>query len=108
MHAKNWTRQEAIDFMLKNTALAENNITNEVDRYITWPGQALAYKVGQLEILRLRDEAKRQLGNNFDIRKFHDVLLGNGAVPLEVLQQIVARYVKERNGSLSDGEDMGR
>jgi uncharacterized protein (DUF885 family) len=108
MHAKNWTRQEAIDFMLKNTALAENNITNEVDRYITWPGQALAYKVGQLEILRLRDEAKRQLGNNFDIRKFHDVLLGNGAVPLEVLRQIVARYVKERNGSLSDGEDMGR
>jgi uncharacterized protein (DUF885 family) len=103
MHAKNWTRQEAIDFMLENTALAENNITNEVDRYITWPGQALAYKVGQLEILRLRDDAKRQLGNRFDIRTFHDVLLADGAVPLEVLRQIVARYIREdRQPSLRD------
>jgi uncharacterized protein (DUF885 family) len=108
MHAKNWTRQEAIGFMLENTALAENNITNEVDRYITWPGQALAYKLGQLEILRLRDEAKRQLGNVFDIREFHDVLLGNGAVPLEVLRQILIRYVKERNALSSTGQDIGR
>ena len=93
MHAKNWTRQQAVDFMVENTALAENNILNEVDRYITWPGQALAYKVGQLEIIRLRDEAKKQLGDRFDIRKFHDALLRNGAVPLDVLRQIMARYV---------------
>jgi len=102
MHAKKWTRQEAIDFMLSNTALAENNIINEVDRYITWPGQALAYKVGQLEILRLRDEARKQLGNRFDIRRFHDTLLGNGAVPIEVLRKIVGRYVKESSGASGD------
>jgi len=93
MHAMNWTRQDAIDFMLENTALAENNIVNEVDRYITWPAQALAYKVGQLEILRLREEAKVKLAGRFDIREFHDVLLGNGAVPLELLRQIVSRYI---------------
>jgi uncharacterized protein (DUF885 family) len=96
MHAKGWTRQEAIRFMLENTALAENNVVNEVDRYITWPGQALAYKVGQLEILRLRKESKNQLGSRFDIREFHDALLSNGAVPLEVLRHIMAKYVKKK------------
>jgi uncharacterized protein (DUF885 family) len=96
MHARGWTRQQSIDFMLGNTALAENNIMNEVDRYITWPGQALAYKTGQLEILRLREEAKRRLGSKFDIRKFHDMLLGDGAVALGTLQQIVNSYVEAR------------
>ena len=96
MHAKNWTRQAAIDYMEKNTALARNNIVNEVDRYIAWPGQALAYKVGQLEILRLREECKRQTGNQFDIREFHDILLRNGAVPLEVLRQIIAQYIHDK------------
>jgi uncharacterized protein (DUF885 family) len=96
MHAKQWTRQQAIDFMLENTALAENNIVNEVDRYITWPGQALAYKTGQLEILRLRDEARRQLGEKFKIQEFHDVLLGSGAVPLEALRHIMEDYVASR------------
>jgi uncharacterized protein (DUF885 family) len=97
MHAKQWTRQQAVDFMLENTALAENNIVNEVDRYITWPGQALAYKTGQLEILRLREEAKRRLGKKFDIREFHDVILGEGAVALETLRQIVERYIASRS-----------
>ncbi len=96
MHSKNWTRAQAIVFMLENSALAENNIVNEVDRYITWPAQALAYKVGQLEILRLREDAKSRLGDRFDIREFHDALLSNGAVPLEVLRQIIERYVSER------------
>ncbi len=96
MHAKRWTRKQAIDFMLENTALAENNIVNEVDRYITWPAQALAYKTGQLEILRLREEAKRRLGNQFKIQEFHDVLLGNGAVPLEALRHIVDEYIASR------------
>ncbi len=89
MHAMGWTREQAINFMLENTALAKNNIVNEVDRYITWPGQALAYKTGQLEILKLRQEAKTRLGAKFDVRKFHDVLLGNGAIPLRALRQVL-------------------
>jgi uncharacterized protein (DUF885 family) len=92
MHAMGWTRAQAIDFMVENTELAVNNIVNEVDRYITWPGQALAYKTGQLEMMRLRQQAGRKLGGKFDIRKFHDVLLGNGAVPLKALRQLVEAY----------------
>lgn len=92
MHAMGWTREQAIGFMLENTALAENNIVNEVDRYITWPGQALAYKTGQLEIMRLRKEAEARLGKTFSIRRFHDVLLGDGAVPLPALRQTLASY----------------
>jgi uncharacterized protein (DUF885 family) len=92
MHAKGWTRARAIDFMIANTALAENNIVNEVDRYIAWPGQALAYKVGQLEIRRLRADAERRLGARFDIRAFHDAVLGNGAVSLETLARAIDAY----------------
>jgi uncharacterized protein (DUF885 family) len=92
MHALGWTRAQAIAFMLENTALAENNIVNEVDRYITWPGQALAYKTGQLEMMRLRDEAKVDLGEKFAIKDFHDALLENGAIPLEALRQVLSRY----------------
>jgi uncharacterized protein (DUF885 family) len=92
MHAMGWTREQAIDFMLENTALAKNNIVNEVDRYITWPGQALAYKIGQLEIVRLRQEAELRLDARFDVRKFHDVLLGNGALPLPALRQVIGNY----------------
>jgi uncharacterized protein (DUF885 family) len=94
MHAMGWTRSQSIDFMLENSALAKNNIVNEVDRYIVWPGQALAYKTGQLEIMRLRQEAKARLGERFDVRKFHDALLGNGAVPLEALRQAIHGYVE--------------
>jgi uncharacterized protein (DUF885 family) len=92
MHAMGWTRSQAIDFMVENSALAKNNIVNEVDRYIAWPGQALAYKTGQLEMIRLRQEAKARLGVRFDIRKFHDALLGSGAVPLEALRMIIHDY----------------
>ena len=92
MHAKGWTREQAVEFMIKNTALAENNIVNEVDRYISWPGHALAYKAGQLEMERLRHDAKKRLGGQFDIREFHDALLSNGALPLEALKQIVEGY----------------
>jgi uncharacterized protein (DUF885 family) len=92
MHAMGWTREQAIDFMVENTALAKNNIVNEVDRYITWPGQALAYKTGQLEIIRLRREAEARLGARFDVRRFHDILLGNGAIPLRALGQIIGSY----------------
>ena len=92
MHAMGWTREQAIRFMVENTALAENNIVNEVDRYITWPGQALAYKTGQLEIAALRSKARARLGKDFDIRRFHDVLLGEGAVPLSVLRKMMGSY----------------
>ena len=93
MHARGWTRSQAIDFMLENTALAQNNIMNEVDRYIAWPGQALAYKVGQLEIRRLRTEAERRLGKRFDLRAFHDAVLENGAVSLGTLRSAIDGYI---------------
>ncbi len=93
MHALGWTRQQAIDFLKAHTALGENNIVNEVDRYIVMPGQALAYKTGQLEILRLRDEARRRLGPAFDIKAFHDTVLGSGAVSLPVLRDIVGDWL---------------
>jgi uncharacterized protein (DUF885 family) len=89
LHALAWSRQRAIDFMLANSSLAANNIENEVDRYITWPGQATAYKTGQLEILRLRAEAKARLGGAFDIQRFHDVVLDSGAVGLTTLGELV-------------------
>jgi uncharacterized protein (DUF885 family) len=101
LHAMGWTRQQAIDYMLENSVLAENNIVNEVDRYLTWPGQAVAYKTGQLEILRLREDAKQKLGPAFDIREFHDVVLRNGAVALPVLREQVTEWVatKTRAGA---------
>ena len=89
MHALGWSRPQAIAFMTQHTALGENNIANEVDRYIAWPGQALAYKVGQLELLRLRAEARQRQGDRFDIRAFHDAVLDGGALPLAVLRQVV-------------------
>jgi len=91
MHALGWTRQRAIDFMAEHTALGENNIGNEVDRYIAYAGQALAYKLGQLEILRLRADARRRLGSRFEIGAFHDAVLGEGALPLPVLRSAVER-----------------
>ena len=91
MHALGWTRQQAIDFMAAHTALGENNIANEVDRYIAWPGQALAYKLGQLELLRLRADARDRLGERFDIRAFHDAVLEGGALPLPALREAVER-----------------
>ena len=91
MHALGWTRQQAIDFMVEHTALGENNIANEVDRYISYAGQALAYKLGQLEILRLRSEARERQGYRFDIKRFHDAVLEQGALPLPVLRAVVER-----------------
>jgi uncharacterized protein (DUF885 family) len=93
MHALGWTRDDALDFMRAHTALGENNIANEVDRYIAWPGQALAYKIGQHEILRLRALAESRLGPRFDIRAFHDTILGSGAVGLATLAGIVEDWL---------------
>ena len=97
MHALGWSRDRAIAFMVEHTALARNNIVNEVDRYIATPGQALAYKLGQLEFLRLRDEAKEALGPTFDIRAFHDTILGEGAVGLATLRAIVGDWLAGRS-----------
>ncbi len=85
IHTLGWTREEAVAFMRGNTPLADNNIDNEVDRYVSWPGQALSYKIGQIEIWRLRREAERRLGARFDIRAFHDAVLGAGGLPLPLL-----------------------
>jgi uncharacterized protein (DUF885 family) len=93
MHALGWTRQAAIDYMFANSALAANNIANEVDRYIVWPAQALAYKAGQLEMLRLRADAEARLGARFEVRAFHDALLGNGAISLGSLREVIDAWV---------------
>ena len=93
MHTLGWTRQEAIDFMLSNTAKTENDVTVEIDRYIAWPGQALAYKIGELKIRELRSKAEKEMGDNFNIRDFHDVVLGHGAVPLDILEKHVNEYI---------------
>jgi uncharacterized protein (DUF885 family) len=99
MHAMGWSRQKAIQYMTDNTALAANNIENEVDRYITWPGQALAYKLGQREILALRAEGQKRLGPRFDIKAFHDTVLQNGAVSLPTLRQIVEESFAAQEGT---------
>jgi len=96
MHAKHWTRAEAYDYMMENTPLGEGTVRAEIDRYIVWPGQALAYRVGRQRILDLRAEAQEQLGDDFDIREFHDAVLGSGAVPLPVLEEIVHTYIDEK------------
>jgi uncharacterized protein (DUF885 family) len=93
LHAEGWSRSRAIDYLRENTLLADNNVVNEVDRYITTPGQALAYKVGQLEILRLRRQAESALGAAFDLRGFHDTILREGAVTLPVLHAQVEQWI---------------
>jgi uncharacterized protein (DUF885 family) len=98
MHAFGWSRDRAIEYMRAHTALGENNIANEVDRYIVWPGQALAYKTGQLEILRLRIEARASMGPRFDIRGFHDAVLGGGALPLATLREVVTGWTATGRG----------
>jgi uncharacterized protein (DUF885 family) len=93
MHDKGWSRQRAINFMKKYTSLTEHNIVTEIDRYISWPGQALAYKTGELAIRRLRKYAEKRLGAGFDVREFHDVVLRNGSVPLNILDEEVKSWV---------------
>ena len=98
IHWKGWSRQQAIDFMAANSSLTLLNITNEVDRYIAWPGQALAYKTGQMKISELRAEAEAALGPRFDVRRFHDVVLGSGSVPLTVLEGNVRAWIEAERG----------
>lgn len=99
MHQMKWDRQKAIDFFMENAPKAENDIVNEIDRYISMPGQALAYKIGELKLKELRDRARREIGDSFDIREFHDIVLLSGAVPLDVLEENVNRWIATKKGS---------
>ncbi len=95
IHAQGWTRQQAIDYFMENAGKTEHDITVEVDRYIVWPGQALAYKIGELKIKELRRYAEEQLGEAFDVRGFHDTVLGAGAIPLNILEKRVKAWVSQ-------------
>ncbi len=96
IHYQGWTRKRAIDYMIQNTSLSRHNIVAEVDRYIAWPGQALAYKMGELKIRELREKATIQLGASFDIREFHDAVLRDGAVPLPILETNINKFIEEK------------
>ena len=101
VHEKHWSRQQMVDYFHRYTAMDEPNVQTEVDRYIAWPGQALAYKLGQLEILKLREMAKEQLGGRFDLRAFHDAVLGNGPLPLDVLEAEMTEWVEAQKRGTS-------
>ena len=95
MHMFGWSRQQALDFMSENTALSLHNVKTETDRYISWPAQALSYKIGELTIKRLRDKAEKALGHDFDVREFHYQVLRHGSIPLNVLEQQIDQYIAE-------------
>ena len=97
LHSKGWSRDEAIDYMSKNTALSLHEVNTEIDRYISWPGQALSYKIGELKIRELRDKAKNELNNKFDIREFHEKILEYGTVTLPILERRINNYIEKKN-----------
>jgi uncharacterized protein (DUF885 family) len=102
IHHKRWTRDQAIQFFKENAPKSELDIVNEIDRYISWPGQALAYKIGELKIKELRRLAAAVQGQDFDLRQFHDVVLGSGAIPLDVLEGNVRRWIDESSRTAQD------
>lgn len=97
IHYKRWTREEAIDYMVANTGMPTGEVVTEIERYIVMPGQACAYKIGMIKILELREKTKNSLGDKFDLREFHNVVLKNGAVPLNILEELIDEYIKETN-----------
>ncbi len=100
IHHKRWNREEAIDYMLINTGMAESDVTSEIERYIVMPGQATSYKIGMMKILELRQKARDALGDRFDLARFHDAVLKNGPLPLDLLEQIIDQYIAADIGSL--------
>ena len=98
IHAKRWTREQALEYMIENTGMVEGEVVTEIERYIVWPGQATAYKVGMLKILELREKARNALGPDFDLAEFHNVVLKNGAVPLDLLERLVDAYIQREGG----------
>jgi len=96
LHRYGWSRQQAIDYLAGHTALSQHEVETEVDRYISWPGQADSYMLGELTIRKLRSEAAKELGPKFDIRGFHDTFLGMGAVPLTVLEQQMREWIRQQ------------
>lgn len=103
IHSKRWTREEAIDYMISNTGMAESDVVAEIERYFVMPGQALAYKVGMTKLLELRDLARQELGDQFDIREFHHVILTNGSMPLDILEDLVKEYIANKTDKLAGG-----
>jgi uncharacterized protein (DUF885 family) len=101
IHSLKWTREQAIRFLKNNTASSEQDIVSEVDRYIAWPGQALAYKIGELRIRELRAKAKKRLKRLFNIQEFHDELLNEGALPLDILQAKMGRWTTAMTKTVS-------
>nr|WP_250636932.1 DUF885 domain-containing protein [Hymenobacter sp. PAMC 26628] len=99
LHDQRWTREQAIGYLRRTTGMAASDVEAEVERYIVMPGQACAYKVGMLKILELRERAKQQLGPKFDLRDFHDVVLKNGPLPLEILEQVVSEYIAAKKAA---------
>ncbi len=97
VHSKGWSRDQALAYLRDHTALSEHEVTTEVDRYISWPGQALSYKLGEIAIVRLRAQAEKELGSRFDIKAFHDAILAQGSVPLPVLEAQVQRFIAEQS-----------
>lgn len=99
LHAQRWTREQAIAYMIEHTGMGETEVTGEIERYLVMPGQALAYKVGMLKILELRERARSELGERFDLRQFHNVVLGSGSLPLDILERLVDAWIDERKGA---------
>ena len=93
IHAFGWTRQQAVDYLAAHTALTEKSVNDQIDRYISWPGQALAYKIGEIKIRQLRDKAEKTLGKRFDLRAFHDQVIGQGSLPLDVLEDVIDQWI---------------
>ena len=104
IHYKKWTREEAIEYMISNTGMTTGEVITEIERYIVMPGQACAYKIGMMKILELREKAKSKLGNQFKLKEFHNVVLKNGAVPLDILEEIINDYI---NVSLINSNTFG-
>jgi uncharacterized protein (DUF885 family) len=99
VHRYGWSRQQAIDYLASHTALSTHEVETEVDRYLSWPGQALAYKLGELTIRRMRAESERELGTRFDIKKFHSMILGLGSVPLPELEAQVRTFIAQQKAA---------